>query len=136
MCPSHTPFDVTFFKEENNICVVQPDIVVICDENNIDEKGEYKGIPALVVEVLSPSSRNKDMLKKLESYKQCGVNEYWIVDPINEHILIYTLEKMRSQITNPIPKVPIKSFNPVYLQDWKQTCKMCLLDMDKRAWRL
>ncbi|QKY71182.1 type II toxin-antitoxin system prevent-host-death family antitoxin [Lentibacillus sp. CBA3610] len=90
--PLTSPFDVTFFKEENNICVVQPDIVVICDKDNLDEKGKYKGTPTLVVEVLSPSTRSKDMLKKLELYKQCGVKAYWIVDPINEHILIYVLE--------------------------------------------
>src|SRR5699024_11243713 len=81
-----------FFKTENNINVVQPDIIIICDKNKLDEKGKYKGIPTLVVEVLSPSTRSKDMLKKLELYKGCGVSEYWIVDPINEHILIYSLE--------------------------------------------
>lgn len=90
--PLTSPFDVTFFKEENNICVVQPDIVVICDKDNLNEKDKYKGTPTLVVEVLSPSTRSKDMLKKLKLYKQCNVKEYWIVDPINEHILIYALE--------------------------------------------
>lgn len=90
--PLTSPFDVTFVKEEDNINVVQPDILVICDKDNLDEKDKYKGTPTLVVEVLSPSTRSKDMLKKLELYKQCGVEEYWIVDPINEHILIYSLE--------------------------------------------
>lgn len=90
--PLTSPFDVTFFKEENNICVVQPDIVVICDKDNLDENGNYKGTPTLMVEVLSPSTRSKDMLKKLELYKECGVKEYWVVDPINEHILIFVLE--------------------------------------------
>src|SRR5699024_1824770 len=89
--PLPSPFDVTFFKEDDNINVVQPDIVVICDKNKLDEKGKYKGIPTLVVEVLSSSTRSKDMLKKLDLYKECGVSEYWIVDPINEHILVYTL---------------------------------------------
>lgn len=103
--PLTSPFDVTFFKEENNISVVQPDIVVICDKDNLDEKGKYKGTPTLVVEVLSPSTRSKDMLKKLELYKQCDVNEYWIVDPINEHILIYVLEN--NDIVN--SKVYLKS---------------------------
>lgn len=61
--PLTSPFDITFFKEEDNICVVQPDIVVICDKDNLDEKGNYKGTPTLVIEVLSPSTRSKDMLK-------------------------------------------------------------------------
>ncbi|GAA0607646.1 type II toxin-antitoxin system Phd/YefM family antitoxin [Virgibacillus siamensis] len=90
--PLTSPFDITFMKEQTNICVVQPDIVVICDKYNLDEMDNYKGTPTLVVEVLSPSTRSKDMLTKLELYKQCGVKEYWIVDPINEHILVYSLK--------------------------------------------
>ncbi len=42
--------------------------------------------------MLSPSTRSKDMLKKLDLYKQCGVKEYWIVDPQNTQIYVYTLE--------------------------------------------
>ena len=38
-------------------------------------------MPALVVEVLSPSTRNKDMAKKLTLYQQTGVREYWLIDP-------------------------------------------------------
>jgi prevent-host-death family protein len=89
--PLTSPFDVTFFKQDDNICVVQPDILVICDKENIDQKGKYKGTPTLVVEVLSPSTRSKDLIKKLDLYKQCGVKEYWIVDPMNEQVTIYSL---------------------------------------------
>ncbi|HEY0828580.1 MAG TPA: type II toxin-antitoxin system prevent-host-death family antitoxin [Bacilli bacterium] len=89
--PLTSPFDVTFFKQEDNICVVQPDILVICDIENIDQKGKYKGTPALVVEVLSPSTRGKDLIKKLDLYKRSGVKEYWVVDPMNEQITIYSL---------------------------------------------
>ncbi|WP_100011763.1 type II toxin-antitoxin system prevent-host-death family antitoxin [Lentibacillus sediminis] len=96
--PLTSPFDVTFVKEEDNINVVQPDILVMCDKDNLDEKGKYKGTPTLVVEVLSPSTRSKDMLKKLDLYKQCGVQEYWLVDPLNEQIRVYVLED--NDITN------------------------------------
>lgn len=91
--PLTAPFDITFFKAEDNICVVQPDIIVMCDRERVDKEGKYKGIPTLVIEVLSPSTRSKDMLKKLDLYKQCGVREYWIIDPTNEHILVYSLDK-------------------------------------------
>jgi prevent-host-death family protein len=90
--PLTSPFDVTFLKAENNICVVQPDILIICDKENLDSQGKYKGIPTLVIEVLSPSTRSKDMLKKLDLYKQCGVKEYWIVDPNHEQITVYALD--------------------------------------------
>jgi len=91
--PLTSPFDVTFFKAEDNICVVQPDIIVICDKESVDQEGKYKGNPTLVIEVLSPSTRSKDMLKKLDLYKQCLVREYWIIDPHNEYILVYSLDK-------------------------------------------
>ncbi len=90
--PLTSPFDVTFMKSKENICVVQPDIIIICDKDNIDKKGKYNGVPALVIEVLSPSTRSKDMLKKLDLYKQCEVKEYWIVDPQNAQIFVYSLE--------------------------------------------
>ena len=91
--PLTSPFDITLFKAEDNICVVQPDIVVICDRDNMDKEGKYKGVPTLAVEVLSPSTRSKDMLKKLELYKQCGVKEYWLVDPKNNLVYVYILDK-------------------------------------------
>lgn len=89
--PLTSPFDVTLLKHADNICVVQPDILVICDKENIDQKGKYQGTPALVVEVLSPSTRSKDLIKKLDLYTQCGVSEYWIVDPMHEQVTVYSL---------------------------------------------
>ena len=62
--PLTAPFDVTLLKD-NNKNVVQPDILVICDTENIDEKGRYWGIPSLILEVLSETTRHKDMLKNL-----------------------------------------------------------------------
>jgi prevent-host-death family protein len=90
--PLTSPFDVTLKKSENNICVVQPDILVMCDRNNLDKKGKYKGIPSLAIEVLSTATRSKDMIKKLELYQLCGVKEYWIVDTNREQVLVYTLK--------------------------------------------
>ncbi|WP_339816451.1 type II toxin-antitoxin system prevent-host-death family antitoxin [Paenibacillus sp. FSL R7-0216] len=90
--PLTSPFDITLEKEENNTCVVQPDLVVICDKDRIDTKGKYMGTPQLVVEVLSPSTRSKDLVKKLDLYSVCGVKEYWIVDPMKAHVFVYSLE--------------------------------------------
>jgi prevent-host-death family protein len=91
--PLTSPFDVTLIKSEDNICVVQPDIIVICDNDKIDKEGRYKGVPTLAVEVLSDSTRSKDMLKKLDLYKQCGIREYWLADPKHKLVHIYILDK-------------------------------------------
>lgn len=87
--PFYAPYDVhiSIGNEKNT---VQPDILVICDHDKVDEKGIYHGIPSLVVEVLSPSTKDKDMIAKLELYMKGGIGEYWIVDPGNHEVLVYT----------------------------------------------
>ena len=87
--PLAAPFDVTLFKSEKNICVVQPDILVICDREKIDEKGRYSGVPSLVVEVLSESTSSKDNVTKLELYMSTGVQEYWLVNTETKELYIY-----------------------------------------------
>lgn len=86
--PLTSPFDITLVKSKDNINVVQPDIVVICDTKNIDEEGKYHGVPTLVVEVLSKSTRRKDLVKKRNLYMQTGIIEYWIVDPDNKTVQV------------------------------------------------
>ena len=79
-----SPCDVRLDKDDYTM--VQPDLMVICgeyDENSI----RYEGAPELVVEILSPSSRSKDMVLKLYKYQNAGVKEYWIIDP--KHRIVY-----------------------------------------------
>src|SRR5690606_19766038 len=102
--PLTSPFDVTFVKSEDNINVVQPDLIVVCDKENIDVKGKYQGVPTLVVEVLSPSTRSKDMIKKLDLYRQCGVKEYWVVDPVHEQIMVYSFADQEIAISRSFSK--------------------------------
>ena len=90
--PLNSPFDVTLFRENKNINVVQPDILIICDKENINQKGKYNGTPTLVVEVLSESTRSKDHIKKLDLYMSTGVQEYWIVNTKSKELYIYTFK--------------------------------------------
>ncbi|MCH4887895.1 type II toxin-antitoxin system prevent-host-death family antitoxin [Acidaminobacter sp. JC074] len=93
-CDNFTsPYDVKLFNDsecfKDDPNVVQPDILVICDFENVDENDRYQGIPSLVVEVLSKSTRSKDMVLKLQLYMKSGVSEYWIVDPFENSVRIY-----------------------------------------------
>ncbi|HML36569.1 MAG TPA: type II toxin-antitoxin system prevent-host-death family antitoxin [Bacillota bacterium] len=90
--PLTSPFDVTLSRYKDNINVVQPDIMVLCDTKKIDEEGKYHGVPTLVVEILSDSTRKKDMHKKLDLYTDTGIREYWMVDPKKEEVYLYTFE--------------------------------------------
>jgi Uma2 family endonuclease len=86
-----SPFDVRLFYEEDDSddTVVQPDLVVVCDPRKLGEEG-CRGAPDLVVEILSPSNMAIEMERKLLLYRKAGVQEYWIVDPKDKHISIYT----------------------------------------------
>lgn len=76
------PFGVRLFPKEDNSDknVVEPDIVVVCDPSKIDERG-CNGPPDLVIEILSPSNRYKDRLRKFNLYLRAEVREYWVVYP-------------------------------------------------------
>ena len=90
------PFDVRLPEaeedDENIYTVVQPDLVVICDEKKIDEKG-CRGAPDLIVEILSPATSSKDQKIKLALYERHGVKEYWIVHPIDNIVWVFKLGK-------------------------------------------
>ena len=83
------PFGVYIKDDEHNF--VEPDISVICDRDKLDNKGCY-GAPDWVIEIVSPSSKYMDRVRKLALYKEAGVREYWIVDPMQRNVTVYDLE--------------------------------------------
>ncbi len=88
--PMLSPFDVTLRKFPEDINVVEPDLVVVCDmEENLNEKDYYMGVPVLVLEILSRSTKRIDLIKKMNLYMASGVKEYWVVDPDDKEITIY-----------------------------------------------
>ncbi|MBQ9360430.1 MAG: Uma2 family endonuclease [Lachnospiraceae bacterium] len=83
------PTDVQL--DEDDKTVVQPDIFVVCDRNKIRNTRIF-GAPDLVIEILSPTTKGKDMYLKGYKYRNAGVREYWIVNPINKYIIVYDYE--------------------------------------------
>jgi Uma2 family endonuclease len=72
------PIDV--YLDQKN--AFQPDLVFISSQNIaiIKEDGIH-GTPDLIIEVLSPGTKNFDLTKKKKVYEKSGVKEYWVVDP-------------------------------------------------------
>lgn len=110
--PFIAPSDVRLDRDD--FTVVQPDVYIVCkkgDTGNSKDNGEdaegspdhktffndigknipdyHDGAPDFVAEVLSPSTRAKDMTIKAEKYRKAGVREYWIVDPYKEKVIVF-----------------------------------------------
>lgn len=82
------PVDVILGPDE----VVQPDLFVLLGDPKRKLDGPLRGAPDLVVEILSPGSVYRDQVEKRALYAQCGVQEYWIVDPDAKSVEINRLQ--------------------------------------------
>ena len=87
----HAPFDVRLNIDKEDDTIVQPDLLVVCDESKLDDKG-CKGAPDMVIEIVSPSTAQHDKVLKFNKYLQVGVREYWIVDPDSKTVTVHVLE--------------------------------------------
>jgi Uma2 family endonuclease len=82
----YAPLDV--FLSEHDIVV--PDLVYVRRERlGILEERFLRGAPDLAVEVLSPSTRQRDLRVKRLAYRKFGFGEYWIIDPVAETIAVF-----------------------------------------------
>lgn len=91
-----SPLDTVFSPWD----VVEPDLVfVAADQLDILTEPNIQGAPALVVEVLSPSTRKRDLGVKRQLFDRGGVREYWLVDPKARAVTVY-----RRMPDNGLPK--------------------------------
>lgn len=80
------PFDVVFSFHD----IVEPDVIFVApDQLDILTTKNIQGTPAMVVEILSPSTRKRDQQIKQKLYDRMGVHEYWLVDPELNVVSIY-----------------------------------------------
>ncbi len=80
------PFDVVLSDSD----VVQPDLLFIsrAREHMITDEN-VRGAPDLVIEILSPSTADRDLGYKHELYSRHGVLEYWVLDPMAETVALH-----------------------------------------------
>jgi Uma2 family endonuclease len=92
--PFVAPFDVRLphadEADDQVDTVVQPDVLVVCDDAKLDERG-VRGAPDWVAEVISPSSAARDQIVKLALYERAGVREYWLLHPTDRLVTVYRL---------------------------------------------
>lgn len=79
--------------------VVQPDVVFVSNsQKSIIESTCIRGVPELLVEVISEGTWRRDRVDKKALYEQFGVAEYWIIDPDSRLIEVFTLAKGTYQL--------------------------------------
>ena len=80
--PEGEVFDAPLDVTPLDFNVVQPDLFYVSGEQKLMVKdNRIDGAPALVVEVISPSSGRKDRVQKMRIYQKAGVQHYWLLDP-------------------------------------------------------
>ena len=85
-------FNAPMDLELSPVDVVQPDLIVVLNERReIILPSRIRGVPDLVVEILSPSTADRDQGVKRLLYEAAGVPEYWVVDIEDRAVLKYVL---------------------------------------------
>ena len=84
------PFDVVL----SNMDVVQPDLLFVSNARaHVVTAANVQGAPDLVVEILSPSTAERDRTLKRRLYARHGVSEYWIVDTEARSVTVLLLRE-------------------------------------------
>ena len=111
------PFAVFLFEEDSKY--LEPDISVICDKDKLNDKG-CQGAPDWIIEIVSPSSKPMDYYTKLALYREAGVREYWIVDPLRQMIVVYDMEHGDSPVIHSFnDSIPVRIY-PGFSIDFNQ----------------
>jgi Uma2 family endonuclease len=123
----YSPLDVYFTPHD----VVQPDIIYISRERRgIIRERRIEGAPDLLMEILSPSNRLRDIITKAALYATMGVPEYWLVDPELETIKVHTLRNNVYVLVEPegdtvrslvIPGFSLRPEDIFATSDWMQS---------------
>lgn len=81
------PFDVVFTQFD----VVEPDLLYMSNQraSEILTDLNVQGVPELVIEIASPSTRKRDASLKRALYERTGVSEYWIVEPKGDKVRVF-----------------------------------------------
>ena len=88
---------------------VQPDIVFVSKARSetLVEEG-IRGAPDLVVEILSPSTADRDRTIKKKLYQRQGVAQYWVVDPDAESVEVWDFESGTEMPARYVDRVPVR----------------------------
>jgi Uma2 family endonuclease len=87
------PFRKKKLKDNEIYTVVQPDIIVVCDQEKLKDYRSIDGAPEFVIEILSPGNTKTETKYKINLYEENGVFEYWMVYPEYQQVHVYLLNE-------------------------------------------
>ena len=87
------PFRKKKLRDDEITTVIQPDIIVVCDEEKLKDNRSVDGAPEFIVEILSPGNTKTETKYKFDLYEENGVLEYWVVYPEYRQIYKYLLNE-------------------------------------------
>lgn len=68
-----------------DVVYVPPDVVTVQTE----ETTLVDGVPALIVEILSPNDTVEEINEKIDSYRAAGVPHVWVIDPYQRTLVVH-----------------------------------------------
>ena len=83
--------NIDYKYSRDNDDYLEPDLIICCDRSAI-RGNSYYSTPKFVAEAISPSTVKRDRGIKKDIYESCGVEEYWILSPVERAVEIYYLE--------------------------------------------
>lgn len=101
-------FDAPVDLQLTDFDIVQPDLVIVLSQNKIITPTRILGVPDLVVEILSASTRRYDLNDKRALFERCKVPEYWAVDMENATLIRHVLEDTKFSVSQHADEVEYK----------------------------
>lgn len=118
------PVDVQLDCDDKTM--VEPDVIILCDRSKDINRCIY-GAPDFVAEVLSKSTRRKDIGVKTYKYANAGVREYWIIDPKDRKVIVYQFAQEEGEDTVSIygfqDKIPVGIYHGALEIDFVKIAK-------------
>ncbi len=103
-----SPVDVQIDCDDRTM--LQPDLLILCNRSKLIRRC-IMGAPDLVIEIVSPASRQMDAKRKMAKYATAGVREYWLIDPDSGKTVVYwTDQTATAAIYGPDDEVPVGIF--------------------------
>lgn len=105
--------------------VYRPDLVYVTRESMPTRTRRLGCTPSIIVEILSPRTRNLDLRTKLDDYERAGVPEYWVIDPASASFQFHRLVDGRYVKAEPAGESYATSIVPGFSLDLASLRRVC-----------